>query len=254
MIISARTIILYLNKIVSLRLCFVKCVFMLYIAALAELKFFYIEFILIVVVAILLTDFSWRKLAIIISSFAIVLMGYALLAVLFPNSAGFLSIEGILKIAASDRGYTSSGDMNRLTAIPVISKHFLKTPLEQLFGMGLGNCDNAGYAFLTSPFFVRHSSLHYQWFSYAFLYLETGYIGLLMYAIFFVLVFLEGTKKMQRTQQQTINDQIASIVAFCCILISIYNSALRIEAGYMAYFVLSLPFIKSQKNISKAIV
>ena len=179
-----------------------------------------------------------------VSSFAIVLMGYAFLSVLFPNSAGFLSIEGILKIASSDRGYTSAGDMNRLTALSIISKRFLKTPLEQLFGMGLGNCDSAGYAFLTTPFFSRYSHLHYHWFSHSFLYLETGCIGLLIYALFFVLVFLEGAKKKQKIKRQTINDQIASIVAFCCILISVYNSSLRTEAGYIAYFILSLPFVQ----------
>ena len=38
-----------------------------------------------------------------------------------------------------------------------------------------------------------------------------------------------------------------TIFAICCILIAIYNSSLRMEAGYMAYFVLALPFVESAK-------
>lgn len=252
-IMSARSIVRYLNKMEGLKSCFVKCAAMLVVAALAEIKFFYLEFIMIVAAAVLLTDFSWRKLVIIISSAIIVILGYALLAIVFPNSVGFLSIEGILRIAASDKGYTSSGDVNRLTALTIISKRFLKTPLQQLFGMGLGNCDGAGYAFLTTPFYSRYSYLRYQWFSHAFLYLETGCTGLAMFTAFFVLVFLEGIKKGQKTKQQIVNGQIAAITALCCILIAVYNSSLRTEAGYMAYFVLSMPFIKQNNPNTKVV-
>ena len=44
-----------------------------------------------------------------------------------------------------------------------------------------------------------------------------------------------------------IHSPIVLNLAICCILIAIYNSSLRMEAGYMAYFVLALPFVESAK-------
>lgn len=247
-IMSAKTVVRYLNKAEKMGSCIAKCGAMVIVAALAEIKFFYLEFILIVAMAILLADFSWRKLAATLGCICVILGGYYLLIVLFPGSRGFLSIESILKIAASDRGYTSSGDMNRLTALMIISNRFLTTPIKQLFGMGLGNCDSAGYAFLTTPFYNRYSNLRYHWFSHAVMYLETGLIGLSLYGAFFVLIIRESTKKINKTKKQISYNQIVAITAVCCLLTAVYNSSLRTEAGYMVYFVMAIPFINENTH------
>jgi len=44
--------------------------------------------------------------------------------------------------------------------------------------------------------------------------------------------------------------QIALIAAVLCIMLGIYDSSLRTEAGYMMYFVLSFPFIAKKAVIS----
>jgi len=245
-IISARTLVSYLNGQESIKKCLAKCITMLAISAIAELKFFYIEFAIILAAAVLITDFSWRKLFIILFGTLGVMLGAYGLSVIFPNSAGFLSIEGILKIAASKKGYTSSGDLNRLTAIPIISQRFLKTGVQRMFGMGLGNCESASYAFLTTPFYSRYSYLRYQWFSIANWFLETGYIGLGFFFGFFILVILKAMKMKKATVTDRCYCQQAVIVAVCCIMIAVYNSSLRMESGYMAYFVLALPFAKQR--------
>jgi len=242
-IISSQSLVWYLNKRESLKRCAAKCAAMFVIAAFAELKFFYIEFILIVVLTVLVTDFSWRKLSVILFGSIGVLLGVYALTFLFPNSAGFFSVDGILKIAASEKGYTSSGDLNRLTAIPIISNRFLKTLPQKLFGLGLGNCDTAGYSFLVSPFYSQYAHLRYQWFSIAFWFLETGYIGLTLFYGFFVVVIVRCLRMKKTDVSDKCCLQTAIIVAFCCMMIAIYNSTLRMEAGYMAYFVLALPFI-----------
>jgi len=245
-IISAKTLIGYLNKTESLKKCFVKCVTMLAIAAIAELKFFYIEFWIIIVMLVLSADFSWRKLYIIIFGTLGVILGAYGLMILFPNFAGFLSVEGILEIAASKKGYTSSGDLNRLTAIPIISRRFLKTGAQQFFGLGLGNCDTSSFEFLNTPFFRKNGWLHYSWMSYAEMYLECGWIGLVFYFGFFVLVYF-GANRVRKTSTGMKNTycRIAMIMAVICMAISIYNNSLRTESGYMAYFVLALPFTKN---------
>jgi len=250
---SAQTLVWYLNKQEGLKKCIAKCAAMIVIAALAELKFFYIEFVLIVVLAVLVTDFSWRKFSVIVFGLAGVLIGVYALTMLFPNSTGFFSVDGILKIAASEKGYTSSGDLNRLTAIPIISNRFLKTIPQKLFGLGLGNCDTAGYSFLVSPFYSQYAHLRYQWFSIAFWFLETGYVGLILFYGFFALVGIRCLKMRKTDISDRCFVQTAAIVGFCCLMIAIYNSTLRMEAGYMAYFILALPFIKDNTQKKKVV-
>ena len=41
--------------------------------------------------------------------------------------------------------------------------------------------------------------------------------------------------------------QISIIMVVCAIMLVIYNSSLRTEAGYMIYFMLSLPFIRDDR-------
>ena len=78
--------------------------------------------------------------------------------------------------------------------------------------------------------------------SHAFLYLECGWIGLVFYYGFFAILYL----KMQKMGQNC----DASVRPYCtmtrillvlCVLISVYNSTLRTEAGYMMYFALAAP-------------
>jgi hypothetical protein len=76
------------------------------------------------------------------------------------------------------------------------------------------------------------------------MYLETGWIGLAFYWSFFVLVYF-GILRIERRCEGTAKSycRIGRIMAAMCIPISIYNGSLRMEAGYMAYFVLAVPFV-----------
>ena len=75
------------------------------------------------------------------------------------------------------------------------------------------------------------------------MYLECGWVGLAFYWGFFVLVFFR-LRKMKRTvgKEGIPYCQMAEIMAVLCLAISVYNSSLRTEAGYMAFFVLAIPF------------
>lgn len=249
-IMITKSILFYLEKRESALSCVAKCVAALLVAALAELKFFFAEFAIILVLASLFTSFTWRKLWVISGGFAAVVAFAALLSALFPIFSNFLSLEFFLNTGLSDKGYTSSGDLNRLNAIPQINELWLKNWGEQLFGLGLGNCDNSAYDFLTTPFFKLNVDMHYTWLSYAFMYLETGYLGLLFYYGFFALVYLK-IRKIERRSEGIVRTycRIGRILAICCVLISVYNSSLRTEAGYMMFFALAVPFAVSKTEM-----
>lgn len=242
-IVLTKSVVFCLSKKESLSACIWKFVAAMIVAALAELKFFFVEAILIIVLAVLFTDFSWRKVMIICGGFAVIVAGAMLLVQVFPDFAGFFSWEWMWENAISNKGYTSSGDMNRLNALGIINERFFENWWERLFGYGMGNCETSTFAFLNTPFYEQYSWLHYSWLSHAFIYLECGWIGLLFYFGFFVLIYFK-VRKMERSGEATAKAycHIARIMAILCMIIAIYNSSLRTEAAYMAYFVLAVPF------------
>ncbi|MBQ3257696.1 MAG: hypothetical protein IJA67_09805 [Oscillospiraceae bacterium] len=243
-IMVAWSLVRYMEKKESFLNCAAVCVTALLIAALAELKFFFIEFVIIVGFSAVLTKFSLRKIVAIIGGLVAVVLFAALLEVIFPYFSGFFSVEWFIQEATSERGYTASGDLNRLNAVSRINELWLMTWQERLFGFGLGNCDTSSFAFVNTPFYEMFGHMHYTWISYAFMYLECGWIGLFFYFGFFVLVYFKATRIQKRVSGDGVTYcRLVRIMAILCVVISIYNSSLRTEAGYMAYFVLSIPFV-----------
>ena len=251
-IVVIKAIVYYLNKKENLLYCASKCIVALIISAMAEIKFFFIEFVLILVLSVFFTNFSWRKVILIIVGFSGIILGVSLLSIIFPSTLGFLDIESLIEATTSDKGYTATGDLNRLNAIAVISEEYLTEFDEQIIGLGLGNCDTATYEFLATPFYEEYSWLHYFWFSTAHTFFETGYIGLLFFFGFFVLCFGVSKSIGAKHKEYKMYCDIASIMAISCVLIATYNSSLRTEAGYMAYLVLAFPFIVGVEAKNKA--
>jgi len=237
----------YINGKETFKACSAKCIIALLIAALAELKVFFVEFALMVVLASLFTRFSARKMWIIVVGALGMLVALEIINQMFPVFANWFSAEGIVEIIASKKGYTQSNDMNRLTFFSIAMDRFLDTWPRKLLGLGLGNCDYAsGIDFLTTPFYKLHHNLHYAWFSSAFLLLETGVVGLVLYVCVFVKVYFGARKRQKKGLADPTFCQMARIMAVMCPILVILNSSLRTEAGYMVYFVLALPFLKKE--------
>lgn len=241
LIITMKSILAYLHRQETLRICLAKCAAAVLIAAMAELKFFFLEFALVIGLSVLFTDFTWRKFWVLLGGAGAVAAGIRLIGICFPGLSDWFSLKNIWQSASSRLGYTASGDLNRFNGIAVINRKWLTGWGQRIFGLGLGNCDTSSFAFLNTPFYEAYSHTHYTWMSYAIVYLETGYIGLVFYFGFFAACFLAAVK-MQRRNADPLFCRMAKIMAVCCMFIGIYNASLRGEAGYMAYFVLALPY------------
>jgi len=98
------------------------------------------------------------------------------------------------------------------------------------------------FAICNTPFYQRYSYLHYTWFSAAMLFLETGYVGLVLYGMFFVLVFQHAFRR-RKVGGNVIYCQLAMMMVVVSGILLFYNSSLRTEAAYMIYFVFAAPFI-----------
>lgn len=228
----------------------VRSVLMLAFAGCAEIKFFYVEFVIIIAIATLITRFSFKKLFIIIAAIFIFFVGYRALITVFPDSA--FTIESLLAIGTDTKGYTASGDMNRLYFISTINTRFLTNPFRVLFGLGMGNCDYAeAFGFVTSSFYSRYGWMHYSWLSTAHMYLENGIVGLIFLFGFFILNIVFGFKNssmLKKDKYWSIINKIAILCSFIGIMSLIYNNSLRTEAGYMLYIILAFPYVLISKN------
>lgn len=221
--------------------CFAKCGAAVLVAALAEMFGFFLFFGLAAVLAIVLTPPSRRKGLLMVALGLGLLLGSSLLLRLFGEGSA-LTVEVVRQRLFAEH-YATHEDLGRLTAIPTLARTILTEPLEQLFGLGLGNCDTSTFALCNSEFYQQHADLHYTWFLSAFLFLETGYAGLGLYLLFFV-VCLVGALQCMGRGGDPLYCRMGVILSVLSMVLTFYNSALRAEGGYMLYFALALPFLR----------
>lgn len=243
-----KSLLLFMGKEQNAVKSFVKCGVSLLIAAMAELKFFFVLFVIILVFSAVMTKFSFRKVVLLIAAAALLMGSSLLLPVIFGENRA-LTIENIIETITATN-YSTAKDLGRFTAIPTISRNFLTGFFDKLFGMGLGNCDTSSFAICNSPFYQSHSYLNYNWFSSAFLFLETGYIGLLAYMSFFVICYFLARRYMKQGSSNPLFCRMSMLMSLICIVMVFYNSSLRTEAAYMSFFILAMPFAGTAKDES----
>ena len=246
-IVISKSVLRFMRKEEHLFNCGAKCAVALIISSMAEIKYFFILFMIIILLSAGMTSFSWRKM-VLIFVFALIIAFAGSLLTLFHGENSNVSIERILELAFTSN-YSSGKDLSRLFAIPTISNDIMTNNMQRLFGFGLGNCDASSFQICNTPFFEKYSYLHYNWFSNAFMFLETGIVGFLIYLSFFVMCFVYAFKRQKENGTNSFYCQMASIISVICIFVVFYNASLRTEAGYMAYFVLALPIISEKSEM-----
>lgn len=242
-IVTAKTLLEYMNGREKTAVCCTKCVITLILAVFAELKVFFVIFVLILIVASFVTSFSVKKLAVALIAVLLVSLSGTFYQMLFESE---LSLEAFLAHFTYEH-YASAEDVGRFTAIPHIAKTILTNWSSQLLGLGLGNCDTSAFAICNTPFFQNHRSMNYIWFSSACWFLETGIVGLCSYLAFFIICFVKGLRLVKRRIGNLLYSQLSVIMSILCVILTFYNASLRTEIGFLAFFVLALPFVKDKE-------
>lgn len=246
-IVFAKTILSFMRGEEKMSKCIFVSVASLLVSTLSELKMFFILFILILFMASFVTAHSIKKTLFFAFGALLVVLFGTLLTVLYKDFTDFLSFDSLIK-ALTDTGYATDEDIGRFTALPVISQRFLPGFFRKLFGLGLGNCDSSSLSMFNTPFFESHQTVHYSYFSYAFLFLETGFVGLALYASFFVASFFVSRKLKKLEMADEFACQMSIILSVISLILLVYNSSLRMEIGFMLFFVLALPIISANEQ------
>ncbi len=244
-VMMAKSVLSFMRNEESVKKCVSSTFMGLFVSALAELKVFFVLFIVIILMAAVMTKSSVKKTLYFTVCAILIMLFSSLLTLLYDEFESFLSVEKLTE-ALFNPNYATDEDIGRFTAIPTISEYFLHSIPDKLFGMGLGNADSSSLAIFNTPFYDMYGYLHYAIFSYSFLYLETGLVGLLLYISFFVASFIVSLKLYIARKADELVCQLAMIFSVMCIVFMFYNIALRIEtAAYLAFFVLAMPLISS---------
>ncbi|MGO2765979.1 MAG: 3-phosphoshikimate 1-carboxyvinyltransferase [Streptococcus thermophilus] len=221
----------------------ITCVMAMYMAATAELKVFFVEFAVIIIVSAIVARAKWNKVLVMFIGALFFSQAISLFVTLNASTSydysAIFSVNGFIEYATRQSGYNGTGDVNRLTGIATIWKQLFEGNLEKcLFGIGLGNAEYTN--FFASDFYRKYGYMNYQWFHMIWMFIENGLIGILIYISFFI----KTLKKSFAIRKEDEYASIAAISIVIMLLLYIYNNSLRVEAsGYLMFMILSVPYI-----------
>lgn len=246
----------FLNAFLYKKIKIYKLIFVLLssfiIAAISEEKITYVFFIVIFLVSIILSKFSIKKVGAIAVCICGLVFGLNLMKLYYPKMYDIL-VNPDMMIEYSQRTYDEGYMIPRVGAFSFISNYFFDNTKELLFGFGMGNCDTSNYAIFQSEFYNEYGYLNYRWFTHQWIFLEEGYLGF----ISFLMIFILCIYYLLRLRRKDVNNFyiITSIcMTICCIILIWYNSTLKNDMTYLAYFSIAIGFasINSNKLINES--
>jgi len=213
---------------------------------LIELKIFFIEIIMIIVLNL---DFSPKRITLkklrnsIIAITAFVLIMYITIQILYkmyPVFANIFTIEKLLASAFNEKGYSGAGDFNRLTAVLSSFETFFNYDIiKGLFGIGIGTTSDVGGL---SEFAQKYEYTHYSWFSSSYVFTQVGFIGLTLYISTFIFMLKLRNKKSPFSN-------ISKVSALMGIFLLIYGEALKTDIAYLLYFIIATGYVKRDSEV-----
>lgn len=239
--ISIISLVKFLNRKVNLRTVVFVLSSSLLIGVLAELKIFFIELIIIIILAILLSKPSFRTVKITLLSGVCIFVSFIFFGRMFPEQmAIFIEKDKLLEYTT---GTTWGYNISRFNAFSDINRIFFHDNiLKNLFGIGFGNSESG------SLFYSNYSGYNYTWFTHQVTFVETGYIGFFLYLLFYILIFTHATISKRRVKEVSMYLTIVQIMSVICIFSIWYNQSLRIESAYLAFLILSVSVVACKER------
>ena len=208
----------------------------------ADLKVFYFIFIIELIAIMKLNKIRIKNillLLIIISMSGII---YNVCLSVY-NSTNIFNLKYINKYLTESSYSYSESSINRTDGIKIINRLLNFSDFQKFFGCGLGAGEYNAY--FQSPIYTEYSQTHYYWFLYAWLYLETGYVGLFIYSMILVTMLFQLYVCSRKKKKIPLNTKIGISILPALLLMTIYSSALKTDSAYIIFFFLGIAY----KNI-----
>lgn len=211
----------------------------LLIAAIEEEKFIFIETVLIFLYYFI-TD---KKISLKKVFTAFVFVGIlSIAAIVLTNING----ESSLKVLTNQEAFMSyqenAFELPRIGSSAIISKMFFVNDWQNLFGLGLGMCEESStLSFINADFYNKYEWLHYSWFTFHINFLQTGWIGVILLLLFFLsILYMNCRNRRNCPPQFKFYYDISIIITFLCFITIWYNGTLRSYNSIIPLFVLSI--------------
>lgn len=220
------------------------------IAAFAELKFFYTEAAVIVLWAFFQRVWMLRSWILIAGVGVFGTVALKLFSILNPASYDTLTDVGsMLEYTTDSSGAVWGYNIGRLSALRDINTFiFHDDRMLNMFGIGFGNAGYSSVSAFTSPFYFEFGHLNYLFFTHQTLLIETGLVGFSLYIGVFGALFAYCVKCARRMPEHEFYFSFVKLVIVLTVAGFWYNQAARIEASYLTFFVLAIPFVLAKSS------
>ncbi len=241
-IVSIIAIVLYLNKRMKIKWVIGVLGCCLVTATISELKIYYLELILCIALAVLLSKPSKKTVGIVAGGTVAIAIAISILGKIYPLFADFFNPESMIEYATEDYG-TAEGSVNRLSGVQIMLSEHLHTPTQKFFGIGLGNAHEG------TSFYAQREYLKYTYFYTSYIVTEMGIVGLVSFMAFFLVNGGIAIKNAFKDKENYPYYMIAAIVSIVSIVFIFYDTSLITATSYLLYFWLAVPYIlrKQQK-------
>lgn len=221
------------------------------IAAIAELKVFFILFVVIIFVGMILNKISIKTILFVAGATVALIGGFYLMGQIAPTSVEVLTYEGILEYAGgTSRGYSEANDLSRFRFMQQLNEIiFDNFDVSSILGLGLGSTDVSGIAMFRSAFFDRYQYLHHTWFSSSMLYLELGLVGLIGFVVIFGVIII-NLLRFKHIDKTNMADYAAGILlSIIAIVMVFYNASMRSDVAFFYYVSMAIPYVIFEENV-----
>lgn len=237
----------YINKKCKLWQLIFVIISSLVIAALEEEKFIFIE----AMVLFMYYFFIAGKINLMKIFIAII---FIFILVLSVNMLSDINGTGSLEILTNKDAFISyqenAFELPRIGSSKIISEKFFFSEWQNLFGLGIGNCEDATTLnFIDTSFFNLYGWLNYTFFTFHVNFLQTGWIGIILFILFFIFILINNIKgKMHCHNELKYYYDISIIITLLCMMTIWYNATLRSYNSVIPFFMLSLGSIVTRQN------
>lgn len=250
---NALLIAYFLNAYLEKKEKLSKLIFIIFssftIAGIAEEKVTYLFFIVIFITSLLFANISFKKIV----AIGIGTLGYfgGLVLLKYNYPIMFERMTNIQKlIDYASTTYETGYMLPRIGAFSVISDIFFNSEtLKSLFGLGFGNAETSGFSIFQSDFFNQYGYLNYRWFTHQWMFIEVGYAGFVTFVMFLLAILFCLIKNINTFDKNNRVYILTGIpLTLCCIITIWYNSTLKVDMSFLAYFCLAVGLIATKKS------
>lgn len=208
---------------------------MLAISAIAEIKYFYLEFLILLAFCLLLSKQKFKAMLIVVISLAGIGFFYKFLIIQFPEFATLASElfhGGLTRLVSLQRHYSTDYDIGRAVVFSYSNNYFLKTLVNRLFGLGMGAITSS--SFVDNSFWCINQATHYDLFYTAYLYIEQGIIGFVIFCSFFAVNIIYGIISVIKNNNKYATMLIMANIGM--ILVFVYNMSIHSQLCFAGYY------------------